>query len=349
MSSESPRLVTIGCNHHKTPLEVRERLALSHEHVNQLQGHLRECAEIEESAILNTCNRVEFYTVSRSNSTVELLAQFLKSLEGFPVDIFLEHAYVHEDVEAINHMFRVASGLDSQMVGETQILGQIKSTYADATHNKMVGRVLHKLFQKSFQAAKWARTETKIGTGQVSLGNVAVELATRIFGRLTVSRTLVIGSGEVGQEVAKAFRSRGVACMSIASRTHERAEELSRKVDGLVIPYNTWQDTLPYVDIGIFATSAPGHILDRETLQATLKQRARKPLFLIDLAMPRDIEATAAELPNLYLYNLDDLAAIANENLESRRREVDACLVELDRKANYLWKSLKLRNNGRAN
>ena len=136
--------------------------------------------------------------------------------------------------------------------------------------------------------------------------------------------------------------------MSIASRTHERAEELSRQVDGLVIPYNTWQDTLPYVDIGIFATSSPEPILDKATLQATLKQRARKPLFLIDLALPRDIEADAAQLPNLYLYNLDDLAGIANENLESRRREVDACLVELDRKAHYVWKGLKLGNNGSA-
>ena len=348
MSSDSPRLITIGCNHHKTPLEVRERLSLSHEHLDALQRHLKENDEIVESAILNTCNRVEFYTVSKNETTLDLIAGALGTLEDFPVDIFLEHAYVHEDVKAINHMFQVAAGLDSQMVGETQILGQIKTTYADATRQKMVGAVLHKLFQKSFQAAKWARTETKIGTGQVSLGNVAVELATRIFGRLTVSRTLVIGSGDVGQEVAKAFRSRGVACMSIASRTHERAEELSRQVDGLVIPYNTWQDTLPYVDIGIFATSAPGSIMDKNTLQQALGKRPRKPLFLIDLALPRDIDANAADLPNLYLYNLDDLADIANENLENRRREVNACLAELERKAHYVWKSLKLGNNGRS-
>lgn len=328
-------------------MEVRERLALSHDHIGQLQVKLKGSDEILESAILNTCNRIEFYTVSKTDATKDLIAQYLGAISGFPVDVFMDHAYQHRNVQAINHMFRVAAGLDSQMVGETQILGQMKSTYAEATRHKMVGGVLHKLFQKSFQAAKWARTETKIGTGQVSLGNVAVELATRIFGRLTVSRTLVIGSGDVGKDVAKAFRSRGVACMSIASRTHERAEELSRQVDGLVIPFNNWEDTLPYVDIGIFATSAPGYILNKATLQAALGQRPRRPLFLIDLALPRDIEPDAANLPNLYLYNLDDLAEIANENLENRRREVEACLLELDRKANYLWKSLKLGNNGR--
>lgn len=342
MSTESPRLVTIGCNHHKTPLDVRELLALSAEGVSSLQGKLKAHPDILEAAVLNTCNRIEIYAVCRTNTFPELVAGMLQSIADFPVDIFLEHSYFFENVQAISHVFRVAAGLDSQLVGETQILGQIKSCYANAIREKMVGRILHKVFQKSFQAAKWARTETKIGTGQVSLGNVAVELATRIFGKLTVSRTLVIGSGEVGREVAKAFRSRGVACMSIASRTHERAMELSREVDGLVIPFNTWQDTLPYVDIGIFATSAPMSILDKATLQKYLRQRPRQPLFLIDLAMPRDIEPSAAELPNLYLYNLDDLAEIANENLVNRRKEVDACLVELERKANYTCKGLKL-------
>lgn len=344
MSSDSPRLITIGCNHHKTPLEVRERLALSSDNALLLQNELKKHPDILEAAILNTCNRMEIYAVAKSNSSMDLISGMLGSIDDFPVQDFIGHAYVHENIQAINHAFKVAAGLDSQMVGETQILGQMKSSYAAATKQKMVGSVLHKFFQKSFQAAKWARTETKIGTGQVSLGNVAVELATRIFGKLTVSRTLVIGSGEVGREVAKAFRSRGVACMSIASRTHERAEELSKEVDGLVIPFNSWQDTLPYVDIGIFATSAPMSILDKATLQRVLGQRSRKPLFLIDLALPRDIDASAAELPNLYLYNLDDLAEIANENLKNRRKEVDACLIELDRKAHYTWKSMKLES-----
>ncbi|MEX0324525.1 MAG: glutamyl-tRNA reductase [Puniceicoccaceae bacterium] len=345
MPTDSPRLVSIGCNHHKTPLEIRERMALSSEGVKALQDRLKEHPQIREAAVLSTCNRIEIYAVADNGDCEREIAGFLEGINGFPVDEFFQHAYVHENLEAVKHAFSVASGLDSQMVGETQILGQMKNSYAAAIEDKTVGPVLHRFFQKSFQAAKWARTETKIGSGQVSLGNVAVELATRIFGRLTVSRTLVIGSGEVGQEVAKAFRSRGVACMSIASRTHERAEELAREVDGLLIPFNTWQDTLPYVDVGIFATSAPDHILDRKTLASVLAKRPRKPLFLIDLAMPRDIEASAGDLPNLYLYNLDDLGTIANENLESRQKEVDRCFAELSRKAQYTWKGLGLQRS----
>ena len=348
MSTDSPRFVTIGCNHHKTPLAIRERMALTPDGVRLLSARLKEHPEVREAAVLNTCNRLEIFAVTGNHDWNREIAAMLHSINGFPVEEFLEHAYAFEDLDAVNHGFQVAAGLDSQMVGETQILGQMKSTYAAAIEDKSVGPVLHKFFQKSFQAAKWARTETKIGIGQVSLGNVAVELATRIFGRLTVSRTLVVGSGEVGQEVAKAFRSRGVACMSIASRTHERADELAHAVDGLVIPFNTWKDNLPYTDIAIFATSAPGYLLDRSTIEETLRKRPRRPLFLIDLALPRDIEGSAADVRNVYLYNLEDLAAIANENLESRRREMELCLQELSKKAQYAWTGLGLeRNNHR--
>ena len=318
-------------------------MALSAEGIKDLQDKLKTHPAIREAAVLSTCNRIEIYAVATADNCEKDVAGFLEGINGFPVDEFFEHAYVHEDIEAIKHAFEVAAGLDSQMVGETQILGQMKNAYAAAKKDKTVGPVLHRFFQKSFQAAKWARSETKIGSGQVSLGNVAVELATRIFGRLTVSRTLVIGSGEVGREVAKAFRSRGVACMSIASRTHERAEELAREVDGLLIPFSTWQESLPYVDIGIFATSSSSPLLDRETLAPILAKRPRKPLFLIDLAMPRDIEASASDLQNLFLYNLDDLSEIANENLKSRQKEVDTCLAELAKKAQYTWKGLGLQ------
>ena len=342
MPIDSPRLITIGCNHHHTPLAIRERMALSHAGKRRLQEDLRQHPDIREAAVLSTCNRLEVYAVVHNRLQGQHLARLLEGVEGFPVETFLEHAYILENASAVSHGFKVASGLDSQLVGETQILGQMKNAYAEAIEDNSVGPVLHRLFQKAFQAAKWARSETKIGTGQVSLGNVAVELATRIFGRLTVSRTLVIGSGEIGREVAKAFRSRGVACMSIASRTHQRAESLAREVDGLLIPFSTWKDTLPYVDIGIFATSAPGCILGASDLSAVLSRRSGKPIFLIDLAMPRDIETEIAEMPNVYLYNLDDLASIANENMASRQREVDNCMEELERRSAYTWKSLGL-------
>lgn len=340
MATDSPRLLTLGCNHHRTPLEIRERLALTREGVDQLQQSLKEHPGLSEAAVLNTCNRMEIYAVSQNGSGRQDLADLLARIKEFPVEEFLAHAYSLENLEAVKHAYRVASGLDSQMVGETQILGQMKASYAEAVENQLAGPVLHRFFQKAFQAAKWARSETRIGNGQVSLGNVAVELATRIFGRLTVSRTLVVGSGEIGREVAKAFRSRGVACMSIASRTPERAENLARSVDGLIIPYATWKDHLPYTDIAIFATSSPNHLCTAEEIALALGKRPRRPLFLIDLAVPRDVDAAAANLENLYLYNLEDLSAIANENLRSREKEIQACLAELEKKALLLWERL---------
>ncbi|NDV63128.1 glutamyl-tRNA reductase [Puniceicoccales bacterium CK1056] len=342
MSTDSPRLFTIGCNHHRTPLEIRERMALTAEGVRCLQDRLKSNPAVKEAAILNTCNRIEIYAVYENGDWRQDVAKLLHGVENFPVEEFIKHSYSHENLEAVKHAYRVASGLDSQMVGETQILGQMKDTYAEAIESKTVGPVLHRFFQKCFQAAKWARTETKIGAGQVSLGNVAVELAVRIFGRLTVSRTLVIGSGEAGRDVAKAFRSRGVACMSIASRTHERAEALAKDVDGLLIPFSTWEESLPYVDIGIFATAAPHSLLNREMIEQHLGKRPRKPLFLIDLAVPRDIETEVAGIPNVYLYNLEDLANIANENLKSRQQEMANCVIELEKKAHYLWERLRL-------
>jgi glutamyl-tRNA reductase len=330
MSTDSPRL------------EIRERLALSSENVDHLHAVLKDHSSFKEAAVLNTCNRIEIYAVSENGAYADNIAEMLANIDGFPVDEFLQHAYIHEDLEAVYHGFKVASGLDSQMVGETQILGQMKTSYAIATGIRVIGPVLHRLFQKSFQAAKWARTETKIGTGQVSLGNVAVELATRIFGKINLSRTLVVGSGDAGRDVAKAFHSRGVTAISIASRTHANAEKLAGEIDGLVIPFNTWEESLPYVDVGIFATSAPDFILSEETISRILAGRKRKPLFLIDLALPRDIQSTAGKLPNVFLYNLDDLSEIANENLRNRQKEVDHCLKELQRKAEYTWKGIRL-------
>jgi glutamyl-tRNA reductase len=340
MLAPTHRLITVGCNHHKTPLEVRERMALSADGVARLRLKLLDHPDIREAAILNTCNRVEIYAVTGNEAWEMELAAILEEINGFPASEFLQYAYTCENLEAVKHAYRVASGLDSQMVGETQILGQMKQSYASAIEEKTIGPVLHRFFQKAFQAAKWARTETNIGNGQVSLGNVAVELATRIFGKLTVSRTLVIGSGDAGCDVAKAFRSRGVACMSIASRTHERADSLARAVEGLVIPFNSWQESLPYIDVGIFATSSSQCLLDRQTIELRLGKRPRKPLFLIDLAVPRDIDNNVADMTNIYLYNLEDLAAIANENLASRRREMDACIRELESKAQFLWQKL---------
>ncbi len=341
MLPDTARLVVLGCNHHRTALALREKMALEGEAVTHLQERLHAEENVAEAVVLNTCNRIEIYAVTRAENWRQLLAGFLEEQNSFPAGAFLEHAYGYEGEEAVRHAFAVASGLDSQMVGETQILGQMKDAYRESVEVGNVGSIFHRIFQKAFQAAKWSRSETGITSGQVSLGNVAVELATRIFGRLKVSRTLVVGSGEVGREVARAFRSRGVACISIASRTPERAHSLSREIDGLVIPYATWAETLPYIDIAIFATSAPGPILSAATLRPALAKRRQRPFFLIDLAVPRDVDAGINRMGNCYLYNLEDLAGIANENLASRHGEVEDCRHGLRERAGRVWQQLR--------
>lgn len=342
-AADGPHLVVIGCNHHHTPLAIREQIALSPEGVEALRKRLIEDGYFDESVILNTCNRVEVYAISRSPEATQRIYRHLSEVNRFPEESFRTHAYEYEQEQAIEHLFQVSAGLNSQIVGETEILGQVKASYADAIHSESIGPLLHRVFQKAFQASKWARTHTGIGTGQVSLGNVAVELATRIFGRLTVARTLVVGSGEVGRDVAKAFRSRGVACVSIASRTADRAEELARAVDGLIIPFKNWKFHLPYVDICIFATSAQEAILDADEMRAAMKQRPSRPVFLIDLAVPRDVEPAVNDLSSVFLYNYDDLAGIANENLRNRATEMTNCKDALKSRSQHLWQQMTHR------
>lgn len=334
------RLTVIGCNHHQTSLQIRERMALTAADVDNLVAAIREHSAVDEAVLLSTCNRVEIYAVTNAGNWLADFAAMLERVNGFPANEFLQHAYAYEGLATVQHAFRVASGLDSQMVGETQILGQMKSAYRDADALGMVGASLHRVFQKAFQAAKWARSSTQIGIGQISLGNVGVELATRIFGVLTVSRTLVVGSGEIGREVAKAFRSRGVACMTIASRTPERALDLAQQIDGLTIPFKLWEDHLPFADIVIFATTAPSILLGPDVLVQAMGKRRHRPMFLMDLAMPRDVDAAVGDIENIYLYNLEDLAAIANENLAVRQAEVENCLTVLNQRAAAVWDRL---------
>lgn len=340
MPESNLQISVVGCNHHQTPLELREKIALTPERLKKLRNSLNNDSDFLEYVILNTCNRVEIYAVSTGISAPADLLAHLCRINQITEQQVAPYSYEKSGKLAIQHLFEVAAGLDSQIVGETEILGQVKSAYQEAQEFGSIGTVLHRVFQKSFQAAKWARTHTGIGAGQVSLGNIAVELATRIFGKLTVARTLVVGSGEVGQDVAKALRSRGVACISIASRTADRAEELARSIDGLIIPFSSWKTNLPYVDIAIFATSAPGSILDKADLEPLMRKRPSRPIFLIDLAVPRDVEAAVSELGAVYLYNYDDLANIANENLRNRSIEIQACREYLEQRSDRLIQSI---------
>lgn len=340
MPPAESHLVVVGCNHQRTPLEVRERIAIPSEQRQALAAHINALPSVRESTLLHTCNRIEVYAHVSNPADFAQLHALICQHNGCPPDEWQRYAYTLTAEAAITHAFTVAAGLDSELVGETEILGQMKDAYQLACKSGKVGARLHRLFQKAFQAAKWARTHTTIGQGQVSLGNVAVDLAQRIFGRLIVSRTLVIGAGDVGRDVAKAFRSRGVACLSVANRTAESAQALAAQVDGLVIPFSNWQDHLPYSDIVILATSAPQPILAVHAIEAALAKRNNRPLFLIDLAVPRDVEPAAADLANIFLYNFHDLSTIANENLQARIAEVESCRATLALKASRLARSM---------
>ncbi len=340
MTGDGLTFQVVGCNHRSTPLEVREQLALTPEKLECLRAALATDNGLRESYILHTCNRLEIYGVG-THPAAERLFYHLQTATGFEAKALQEHAYSLDAEQAVNHLFEVASGLDSQLLGETEILGQVKAAYAEAVNRQTVGPVLHRVIQKTLQAAKWTRTHTAIGQGQVSLGNVAVELAERIFGKLEKARTLVVGSGEVGREVARALHSRGASAIAVSSRRLENAKVLAAEVQGETIPFASWPEKLRFVDITIFATSAPGTILTEGMVAGMMKTRGDEPLFLVDLAVPRDVDPSVGGLDAVFLYNFEDLAEIANRNRALREAEVTRCRRILSDRATLLWNKLK--------
>lgn len=343
MSDALKALFIIGISHHATPLDLRERFALTPQEAQTLQRDLHQATGIRECLVLNTCNRLEIYGLANDIETALSVNSFFCERKQIPLELFDEHAYQHNNLEALQHVLEVSTGLDSQMVGETEILGQLKQAYTVARDAKTTGNVLNRLFEKSFQAAKDARTQTAITKGQISIGNVAVDLASRIFGKLNKSRVLLLGSGEVGEKTAQALKSRGVGDISVSSRTFENAHKLAHSLGGAAIDFADFTNQLENFDIIISSTAAPGALLDKDIIRATMRKRPERPIFIIDLALPRDVEPTVEEIENVYLYNLDDLSTIANENLEARKAEIDNARIILKKHAWNLWLQLRRR------
>lgn len=337
MSSSTPHLLLLGASHHTTPLEVRERLALSPEKHAALAAALRTETAVSEFCILGTCNRVEIYAVAAApTATARLAAAFCRIQEIEPAT-FAPHAIERRGAAAIAHLCAVAAGLDSQMVGETEILGQVKGAYAAAQSAGHVGPILNRVFQKAFQSAKLVRSETSIGEGQVSVATVAVSLAERIFGRLHDSRVLVVGAGDIAEKTAKALRSRDAGSIAFANRTETKAAALAQEFGGIVLPFSELGAALARTDIVVSSTAAPEPVLTLPMVSAAIHARASRPLFLIDLALPRDVVPAAADLPNVFLYNLDDLARLADENIAHRRSEIARARAILETRAAALW------------
>lgn len=336
------RLLVFGISHHQTPLNIRELFSLSPEDLNELGRKLLDQKEIEEAVLLSTCNRVEAYLVIKNEPNHEAILKIFAEATGQSTGLLENLHYFHANNNMLVHLFSVASGLDSQMIGETEILGQVKESLQSARKAGWCGRVLGPLFERSFQAAKWARTHTGIGQGQVTIGNVVVDLVQRVFGKVAGRRILLVGSGDVAELTAQSLHSRGASDITVTGRSFDRAEKLARTFHGAVLPFETFRENLHLYDIVICSTGSSQPILDSETLSEATRKRKYTPLLLIDVAVPRDIEATAGSLDQVFLYNLDDLAGIANENLRQRESEVAECLTELKRRAWRTWlKSLR--------
>lgn len=287
---------------------------------------LRAIEGVSGVVMLSTCNRVELYASGLCT---------LRALEGFR-SILAERAeleaplYHHDTPQAVRHLFRVASGLDSMVIGETEILGQVKKAYSIAHAAGAATRTLHKLFQHSFRVAKSVRTETQITSGPTSIGSVAVELAGKIFGALEGKRVMILGAGEISERTARSLQSRGVRSVIVSNRTYERAATLAAEIGGMALHFDHWEKAVADIDILISSTNAPHALLTPERMAPLLKLRRGAPLFVIDLAVPRDADPAINDLDGLFLYDIDSLEQIAAQSLDIRRQEVIRCESLID-------------------
>jgi glutamyl-tRNA reductase len=333
-------LFVIGATHHRAPLAVREKLSLSKDGAAALKTEFAAIAELREFAMLSTCNRVEFYGVAASAEAAEQVSAAFCARQNFDPGEFAKIRLDLRGRHVVQHLLEVSAGLDSQMLGETEIFGQVKAAYAAAQAGGSTGPVLNRVFQKGFQAAKHVRTHTAITEGQVSVANVAVELALNIFGGLADTRILLLGAGDIAEKTAKAFQSRGAATLTVASRHLERAMELATALGASAMPFEQREVRLAEFDVVVCATAAPDVVITLAATRTAMHRRPARPLFFIDQALPRDVDPAVADLPNVFLYNLDDLAKIAEENRAAREAEISKCRAIVIEKAEALWRQV---------
>jgi glutamyl-tRNA reductase len=316
-------LYLLGVSHRTAPVEVRERLDFSSRDIGGAVEALCARTSAAETVVLSTCNRSELYVAGEQLAqTRQELIRFLSDYHHLPADMFVPHLFAREDAEVVHHLFRVAAGLDSLVIGEPQVLGQVKDAFSTASDRRCCGPVLNRLFHSSFAVGKRVRTETGLGEGAVSVSFAAVQLARKIFGKLEGRRVLVIGAGEMGKLTAQHLRSQGVGEIIITSRTLARAEEIATAVGGAPAPWSQVLSVLAKADIVITATGSQQPIISRSNVEAVMGRPRRDPLFIIDIAIPRDVEPGAGDIEQVFLYNVDDLQAIVQENLSRRSAEI---------------------------
>ena len=316
------QLLLVGVSHRTAPIELRERLDFSARGVDRALTALSGTGAHHEAAIVSTCNRVELYVAcDDSNAARGAIQHFLSEFHGIPREQLAPHIYSKTGHEAASHLYRVAAGLDSMVMGEPQILGQVKEAYGVASQMGCTGPLLNKLFHSAFAAGKRVRSETALAEGAVSVSYAAVELARKIFGTLKGRTVLVIGAGEMGKLTAVHMQSQGIGRLIITSRTAAHAEALASSIGGSSMPWDALSTSLVEADILITATGASTPIISRAVIARTMKARRSRPLFIIDIAVPRDVEANAGDLEQVFLYNIDDLQAVVQENISKRGTE----------------------------
>lgn len=336
-------LVVVGLSHNTSPVELRERLHFKESALPNALMHLRGLLGDAGVVILSTCNRVEIYasTEASPGEAHDQIRRFLSEWHKVPETEFRDTLYEYDGRGTIGHLFRVASSLDSLVVGEAQILGQVHDAFLVSQSEQCTDKVISALFQRAFAIAKDIRTRTNISAGKVSVGSVAVDLAVSIFSNLAGKTVMVIGSGKMGEVTLKSLVSRGVDRVLLVNRSHEKAIGLAERVRGEPLPLDALEENLPRADIIISSTAAPQYLLSTAQFHRALRRRGNEPFCVIDIAVPRNIDPAVRKMDNVYLYDVDDLQTVAAANLEARRNEIDLCMKRIESGVDQFWSWLQ--------
>ena len=324
-------ILVVGLNHKTAPVDVREKLAFDDRSLPRALLELKARMPDAEIVILSTCNRVEIYLgAPDAEKRCDDLSRFLSDFHDVRADAFATHLYHHVGRDAVLHLFRVACSLDSMVVGEAEVLGQVKKAYMFALEEGVCGKILNSMFQTSFGVAKHVRASSAIGERRVSVASVAVELALKIFSDFSDKTVMIIGAGEMGELTMRHMMEKGISAVIVANRTYEKAVELARQYDGMAIKYDGFVDNMHRADVVISTSGAPHYIIHPKQLPPVLRARRNRPILLIDIAVPRDVHPDVEQIDNVYLYNVDDLQKVVNENIAFREKELEHCSVILD-------------------